>query len=458
MTTTAAPPAQSVADAAAALERAAAHLAELVALGGLSGLHPSAVPEVAATVFRAADRASAVATMAAGVAHASATLPLGHTSTSRWLQDAVGLSAGEAAAVVARSSELAHHFPATGSAWLAGRVTGAEVRAITTGIETSLRAVPAVERSERRAEAEAILLELAERATVSEVRRAARRIKHLVDPEGAAQAVLDSYDDQRLRLTESGPGFLVDGYLSAETAAALLTALDQTIDSWHRAGTLPERDRVEGEGPVADRERRRRRPHLLAVALGHLAGRLLDTGSLGTRHDVRPHITLTVDVERLQAGIGGDLGLPGHDDPVPQPVASTGRMLCDATITAVVTRGCAGPGLPGLLGDPADAVLYVGRAHRTVPPRLRRALEVRDRHCAFPGCRVDPSRTQAHHVLPWEQGGPTDLDNLVLLCSRHHLSVHEGGWIVTAVGDSPGDPDYWFFAPPDDRLRSVEPQ
>ncbi len=290
---------------------------------------------------------------------------------------------------------------------------------------------------------------------MSEVRRAVRRLRHLVDPEGSAQAVLDSYDDQRLRLTESGPGYLLDGYLTAENAAALLTVLDQTIDAWHRAGALADRDRVDGEGPVADRERRRRRPHLLAVALGHLATRLLDSGSLGTRHDVRPHITLTVDLERLQRGLGGDLGLPGHDDPLPQPAASTGRMLCDATITAVVTRGCTAPGLPGLLGDSADAVLYVGRAHRTVPPRLRRALDVRDRHCAFPGCRVDPSRTQAHHVQSWERGGPTDLDNLVLLCSRHHHAVHEGGWTISPVGDHPGDPDFWTFSPPEPLRRTL---
>ncbi|MDA8434987.1 MAG: HNH endonuclease signature motif containing protein, partial [Actinomycetales bacterium] len=101
------------------------------------------------------------------------------------------------------------------------------------------------------------------------------------------------------------------------------------------------------------------------------------------------------------------------------------------------------------LRDRARGVLYLGRTQRTVTARLRRALEVRDRHCAFPGCHVDVSRTHAHHVRPWEDGGETTLANLVLLCPKHHHAVHEGGWTITPTdGIDPHTTGCWTFTPP----------
>jgi hypothetical protein len=79
--------------------------------------------------------------------------------------------------------------------------------------------------------------------------------------------------------------------------------------------------------------------------------------------------------------------------------------------------------------------LDVGRRTRTVPPAIRTALVVRDRGCAFPGCDRPPSWTDAHHLEHWADGGPTALDNLVLLCRRHHRAVHEGGWRLTRTPD-----------------------
>ncbi|HET8969680.1 MAG TPA: HNH endonuclease signature motif containing protein, partial [Candidatus Nanopelagicales bacterium] len=62
---------------------------------------------------------------------------------------------------------------------------------------------------------------------------------------------------------------------------------------------------------------------------------------------------------------------------------------------------------------------------------------------------VDVTRCQPHHVLHWFLGGPTDPDNLVMLCARHHRMVHEGNWRIQARGDTPcGDPDYWQFTQP----------
>ena len=91
------------------------------------------------------------------------------------------------------------------------------------------------------------------------------------------------------------------------------------------------------------------------------------------------------------------------------------RLACDAG--AVVMRH----GVDG-------SVLDVGRKTRTIPPALRRALQARDHQCRFPGCNA--RRCDAHHVRHWADGGPTRLDNLVLLCRRHHRAVHEEGFTV----------------------------
>lgn len=70
----------------------------------------------------------------------------------------------------------------------------------------------------------------------------------------------------------------------------------------------------------------------------------------------------------------------------------------------------------------------MGRRTRTIPPALRRALEVRDRGCRFPGCGL--RFTDAHHVVHWADGGETSLENTVLLCRYHHRLVHEEVWSV----------------------------
>jgi len=75
------------------------------------------------------------------------------------------------------------------------------------------------------------------------------------------------------------------------------------------------------------------------------------------------------------------------------------------------------------------APLSVGRRTRTIPPATRRALRARDGSCCFPGCN-NRRFLHAHHVQHWARGGETSLDNLVLLCRRHHRLVHEGGYTV----------------------------
>ena len=93
------------------------------------------------------------------------------------------------------------------------------------------------------------------------------------------------------------------------------------------------------------------------------------------------------------------------------------RMLCcDAAVVPIVLNGTAQP-------------LDVGRATRTIPDGLRRAVTARDRGCAQPGCGRPPSWCQVHHVTPWAQGGQTTLEGCVMLCRIHHRQIHSTEWI-----------------------------
>jgi hypothetical protein len=78
--------------------------------------------------------------------------------------------------------------------------------------------------------------------------------------------------------------------------------------------------------------------------------------------------------------------------------------------------------------DADGRAVEVGARTRTIPPALRRALHHRDRGCRFPGCGARFG--QGHHIRHWAQGGPTTLNNLAILCNRHHRAVHEEGYQV----------------------------
>ena len=85
-------------------------------------------------------------------------------------------------------------------------------------------------------------------------------------------------------------------------------------------------------------------------------------------------------------------------------------MACDAGL------------IPMVLGT-ASRPLDVGRTHRLFTPALRAALLQRDQGCVFPGCTAAPAACEAHHFVPWWQGGATCLANGVLLCPFHHRLV-----------------------------------
>src|SRR6202171_3768922 len=101
------------------------------------------------------------------------------------------------------------------------------------------------------------------------------------------------------------------------------------------------------------------------------------------------------------------------------PVSATTieRLACDSSIARVLLNS-------------ESLVIDVGRSKRVVSEPGRRALTARDGHCTWRECDRPPSRSAAHHLVHWIHGGTSDLDNLVLLCHRHHWMVHEGGWQV----------------------------
>jgi hypothetical protein len=133
------------------------------------------------------------------------------------------------------------------------------------------------------------------------------------------------------------------------------------------------------------------------------------------RHKVLWHLDCESDDDgetlRLQAHLGSVL-----------PDRLRRYLLCDATVTPVLRID----GVP----------VSVGRAQHIVPDRTRRLVEHRDGGCRVPGCPNNRG-LQVHHIVHWEDGGPTDTDNLCCLCRRHHRLLHNGVISITGNADDP---------------------
>ncbi|SDM97275.1 HNH endonuclease [Cryobacterium flavum] len=90
---------------------------------------------------------------------------------------------------------------------------------------------------------------------------------------------------------------------------------------------------------------------------------------------------------------------------------------------------CAGGYQPVLFGQ-TGTILHLGTSNRCFSASQRRALAARDGGCVIPGCTVPPHLAQVHHVVPWQKGGLTDIDNAVLLCNASHSSIDTSGWDI----------------------------
>jgi hypothetical protein len=130
-------------------------------------------------------------------------------------------------------------------------------------------------------------------------------------------------------------------------------------------------------------------------------------------------VVVHTDLEYLRSGEGSAeivrLGLLSQE--------TVQRIACEADVIVAVD-------------DDVGHTMFEGRRRRYPSDAQRREVWRRDRHCRFPGC-PNALFTQVHHIVPWNQGGPTDLPNLALLCNHHHHRVHEGAWQVG--GDANGE-------------------
>src|SRR6185312_14248177 len=163
-----------------------------------------------------------------------------------------------------------------------------------------------------------------------------------------------------------------------------------------------------------DRSPAQRQAEALADACGWVLDHA-DTTALPSCGGRRPQVNVVIglaDLERRARGACLDFG--GTLSP-----ASLRMLACDATVIPVVLGGT---------GQPLD----VGRATRTIPDGLRRAVTARDGGCAR--CGRPASWCEVHHLLPWEHGGETKLANLVMVCRVCHRLVHHAGWEVRLVG------------------------
>jgi hypothetical protein len=276
------------------------------------------------------------------------------------------------------------------------------------------------------AAAEPVLLEAARRLDPPGLRKVVGHLCEVADPDAAEQQAQRRHARRGLWVAPTFEGMVaVDGLLDAEAGETLLTALEP----------LARPSAAEDERSAAQRN---------ADALTELARRQLEGGRLPQTGGVRPQVTVTIDL----ASLVGQPGLPGAEGGWvgPLPAETARRLACDATLTRVVVARhrdldpsqddsdlaarlrTAMTLLPPALGGARSEPLEVGRATRVVAPAQRTALTVRDGGCRFPGCDRPVAWCDAHHLRRWLHGGPTDLQNLVLLCRGHHHAVHEGGW------------------------------
>ena len=126
------------------------------------------------------------------------------------------------------------------------------------------------------------------------------------------------------------------------------------------------------------------------------------------------HVPLAALVENSgeSTNLAGDLERDGLIDRT-----TVQRIACDASLSIAVD-------------DDVGHTMYEGRVQRFPTQAQRREVMRRDRHCRFPDC-THVNFTNIHHIVPWEPGGRTDLDNLALTCLYHHRLVHSEGWSMS---------------------------
>ncbi len=303
-------------------------------------------------------------------------------------------------------------LPATAAELAAGAIGPTHLRVIT----ATMRRIPPSMHPEVAAQAEQTLATAARRFDPSALARIGERLLAHLDPDGTAPA--DEPEQARELRVRTGPGGAVSltGKLDPEGGARVLEVLNSLN------GRRPPVDGVPDTRSAARRN---------GDALVEAMSCLLNEGRLPSRGGQRPHLVVTMRLTGLIDGLG-------------TAVLDTGGQLSAAEARRLACDSCVVPMVLGTDSMPLD----VGRQHRLATAAIRDALAQRDKRCAFPGCDRPPRYCEAHHIKSWLDWGETKLENMCLLCERHHVIVHRQGWHVRL--DARGHPE---FIPP----KTVDP-
>ena len=314
----------------------------------------------------------------------------GLKTVGSWLRTHSRLS-GRAVNALLRAGRGSEHLPAVAAACAAGHVTldQADVLAQTV---TPQRLEAAAAAGVDLAQIEQALLAVALREPHQKLQQAVIHYLNCLDPDGPEP---DPTEQRSLTLSRHADGsYTVHGTLDPVGGEKVAGAIESVAAA----------SRCAADTRTAAQTR--------ADALVQLADLALASGELPILRTVKPHVGVLVGLDDLV-------------DPATAPGAATTGMgaaisatrarwiACDSTVSRIV------------LG-PDSAPIDLGRTHRVVPPRLRRAVEVRDQTCVFTGCQAPAWWCEAHHLLHWADGGDTTLDNSALLCERHHTKIHHG--------------------------------
>jgi hypothetical protein len=220
-----------------------------------------------------------------------------------------------------------------------------------------------------------------------------RRLADALDGDDGASRDAKDYKARNVYLSPTlGGRFRLDGELDALGGELVATALNALMELDHPDGDT------------------RTRPQRRADALVEMSRRVLDTGLEITSRGARPHLMYVLDVEQLAPDVVAQARTEstktGH-----LSKATLDALACDCSISRVIMAG-------------KSEVLDVGRTTRNVPSALWKALVARDGGCTHPGCNRGPEHCEVHHITPWQQGGPTNLQNTRLECWRHHIELH----------------------------------
>jgi hypothetical protein len=326
--------------------------------------------------------------------------------------------------------------PATAVAALDGRLS-------TPMIDTIIGALTQVP-PEHRDNAERDLLTFAEDAGHKQVAALGARIVAHLDPDGTEPDTTEPATPSReLSLRRKRTGFWeLNGRFDDETGTRASALLD----------TLAQR-RSTDEGPDLRSPQER-----YGDAFSDTIDLALNAPDLPMQAGERAHVMVVVSLADLKSGIGttrlggtgttpqAGVGRTTLGDLGTTPKTGGGRATLGdlGTMSAAEARihACDCMLIPAVLGTKSEP-LDLGQQSRSVTPGIRRALYLRDRGCAFPGCHRPPRHCQGHHIRHWADGGPTELGNLVLMCAHHHRLLHRSGWQVRIATD--GLPE---FLPP----------